>query len=105
MIRDLRPAHARAVAAFLRHEIFGYVVLRRRLENAQTCAFAAIHIVFVRAVAVIANPVIIRVHFEHHAEFRHIAQPFNGIIIQRHINLAARMHGVGQRRLSVGMGA
>lgn len=34
-IRDLRPAHAGAVAALLRHKVMGQVVPRRRAENAK----------------------------------------------------------------------
>lgn len=86
-------------------KIPGDVLLRGRFENAQTRAFAAVHIVFVRAVAVIADLIVVRVHLEQHAEFRHIAQPFDWVVIQRHIDLSARVHGVGQRRLTVWLGA
>ena len=94
-VGHLRPAHAGAVAALLRDEIGRQVVPGRRLPDAQPCALTAIAVAFLRAHAVPANPVVVGVQLEHHAELRHVAQPLDRVVVQRHVDCAAGMDGVG----------
>ncbi len=99
IVRHFRPAHAGAVAAFLRQHIAGDVLLRRGLPQAQLRAMAAIHVVFARPHAVIAHLIVLRVQHEQHPELRHVAQFLHRVVAQLRVHPAAGVHGVAHRAL------
>ena len=101
-IRHLGPAHACARPTFLRHEVTRQVFFRRRFKNAQPCAPAAVDIVFLRAQAIVAHAVNIRVQLHHHTKLRHVGKTRQGVVGQGDAHGPAGLHRVAQGALRLG---
>ena len=99
MIRDLDPAHAAVIARLLRTQIRLDLVRRRALVDAETCAAAAVDVVFLRPIAVEANAVIIRMQRKDHGKVGHLGHP-RRLILHRDANFPARLRRIGDHARS-----
>ena len=79
-IGHLRVAHIALVATFLRNQLACHIVLYFVAVNSQLTSALAVCISFRLAKAVPLQFIIVRIHPEHHAKFRHIRKLLHRIV-------------------------
>ena len=96
-VGHLRPADADLVSTFLGNHVAGYIVHHLIPVDPQLRAFAAVRVGLGRTHSIPFHMVIVGIHFQNHAEFRHIAQLLHRIIGQSGLDRAVPEDRIGNR--------